>query len=828
MTGVKHENHFLFDMVVPISSAKVVHRASSNPQPIVVEKLTGKYVTPSQSFQGSMTQVVQQEQLGASGGSKNHFCPRDTMNQAVLLAQLDMKKKKRDPDAALPATVAKCGATEKIPKSLKTKQWSQVKVHEVSNKPKKNASAQITCVSNKRKSPEPTPLSQLPATTNSPPTHDKEPNIGCLQDIERLQGDIGKQITEMRDLLENLVKECNNPKSVPPEEDQEPPDPSHEQGALRSITRQVYIVQQQIADVERKLNVMHNYKTVGHVYANKMNLTKSRLTSAYRGAYKSLQGMTNHLRRFAGPSADPVFQLRLVDILSQLLQSIHRLLDIYLQLTNNCNSNSPELLELVDMADALQAEWQAKLEYKLKRFMASGVQGSTTSPGSSKKKTKSIQKNPRQQLSTDVMPERKSILRTTSEPSNLSRGAHKITKKLPTTKKNTKSVIFSAQVQAHRKPPEVSNQNTYAQPTLSSRMKSLSDLKPEEKSEPLEPRQSPRTSIAENREQQPPPPPTSSVLLPGFGSQQFVSNSKNKMKNIGESIIEELLTLESKQQEKQEAKCSSTTINDTRDVDSQQSKSDVHFTDEGFKSVDLNLPPLEVLLHRLQEMEKEEIQIRSRWASSRYYDMEAATEECFKAKGSLTTANHQPRSPSPIIFSKKTDTRQTFEIFQEQPQRHSSGEFPGAIRFTKKAVKSTFQEMQIEDDEQKADDDRGNQRIQLGHQQKQKITNLDYQGRKPKRLFLSNKILKNVTENRQRFSNYLLNSAYHQVESFDPWHLTEELADSILEDCIQEVSEEMQDLSHDLVHHLFNNEFIAFSPPSTIQPPPTKMLDISE
>lgn len=75
------------------------------------------------------------------------------------------------------------------------------------------------------------------------------------------------------------------------------------------------------------------------------------------------------------------------------------------------------------------------------------------------------------------------------------------------------------------------------------------------------------------------------------------------MKNIGESIIEELLTLESKQQEKQEAKCSSTTINDTRDVDSQQSKSDVHFTDEGFKSVDLNLPPLEVLLHRLQEME---------------------------------------------------------------------------------------------------------------------------------------------------------------------------------------------------------------------------------
>lgn len=68
----------------------------------------------------------------------------------------------------------------------------------------------------------------------------------------------------------SVIVECNNPKSFPPEEDQEPPDPSHEQGALRSITRQVYIVQQQIADVERKLNVMHNYKTTAHVYANKV------------------------------------------------------------------------------------------------------------------------------------------------------------------------------------------------------------------------------------------------------------------------------------------------------------------------------------------------------------------------------------------------------------------------------------------------------------------------------------------------------------------------------------------------------------------------------
>ena len=43
----------------------------------------------------------------------------------------------------------------------------------------------------------------LSATTNSPPTHDKEPSI---QEIQRLQEDISKQLTELRDLLDNLVK----------------------------------------------------------------------------------------------------------------------------------------------------------------------------------------------------------------------------------------------------------------------------------------------------------------------------------------------------------------------------------------------------------------------------------------------------------------------------------------------------------------------------------------------------------------------------------------------------------------------------------------------
>ena len=125
MTGVKHENQFLFSMGVPISGAKVVHRATSNPQPIVVEKLSGKYVTPRHSLQKSMTPVVEQEQLGAFGSSGNPFCPRDTMNQAVILAQLDMKKKKRDPRAF---TLAESKDAEEVPKPVKTKQRSQIKV----------------------------------------------------------------------------------------------------------------------------------------------------------------------------------------------------------------------------------------------------------------------------------------------------------------------------------------------------------------------------------------------------------------------------------------------------------------------------------------------------------------------------------------------------------------------------------------------------------------------------------------------------------------------------------------------------------------------------
>ena len=115
-----------------------------------------------------------------------------------------------------------------------------------------------------------------------------------------------------------------------------------------------------------------------------------------------------------------------------------------------------------------------------------------------------------------------------------------------------------------------------------------------------------------------------------------------------------------------------------------------------------------------------------------------------------------------------------FSFFLSYLRKTSFGELPGAIRFTKMTSRKTSQQTQIEESEQEVDDESENRRITFNHQEQKTTTNLNYQGRKPRRLFLSNKILKNITENRQRFSNYLLNSAYHQVESFDPWRLTEE------------------------------------------------------
>lgn len=798
-------------MGVRISDAKMLHKVSSNPQPIVVEKLTGKHVPHNKWLQGGNTCVVQQEQLGACGGSiRNALSSTDMMNQALILAQLDLKKKKRCPEIPLPIfNREENKEIEKVAKPTKTKLKPKVKVHEVSNRPLRNASVQFSSISNQRNSPEPTPLSQLPRTTNSPPTHDKESNN---QQMQHLQKEICKQLTDMKDLLDNLIKECYDPKPVLPveEEEEECTNISNEQGALRALTRQVYIVQQQIADVERKLNTLHNYKSTTQLHSNKLDWTKSRLVAAYRSAYKSLQGMTTHLRR----CVDPVIQLRLIDLLSQLLQSVRKLFDLYLQLSSlfskNVNSTYPELLDLVDHTDALQSEWQELLECKLKRILSNGSQGSVLSDSSRKKSSSKRCQNIRQPFLLKDAPERKSILQKSSEPSNPSKNVHKTTKKFPTMKKQAKSVIFPHHIQIHRKPNEVfTHQHAYTQSTLSSSSKSEAKGKcdsPELRQSVLTPAENKR-----NNEQRPD--------LPGFGGQPLASHSVNKMKQIGESIIEELLALDSeRQRERQEAKHIPLVTNDVQeksDVQKVESIADLHFTDEEARLVDLNLPPLEVLLHRIQEMENEQLQIRSRLPSLKYHDTETAAQECSRAKGSVPSGNHHPSSPSPIFLSKMASSEKSFEIVQEeQSQKCLSGEFPGAIRFTKTKSKTNQQRVQSEEyDEIK------NRTIQLDGQQEQGKANitLDSLGRKPKRLFLSNKILKNVTENRQRFTNYLLNSAYHQVETFDPWRLTEELADSILEDCIQEISEEMQDLSHDSVNRLFNNEFAQIPPLPTSQ-----------
>ncbi|XP_052834152.1 uncharacterized protein LOC128251304 [Octopus bimaculoides] len=75
------------------------------------------------------------------------------------------------------------------------------------------------------------------------------------------------------------------------------------------------------------------------------------------------------------------------------------------------------------------------------------------------------------------------------------------------------------------------------------------------------------------------------------------------------------------------------------------------------------------------------------------------------------------------------------------------------------------------------------------------------------RLFLQKHTLDAVKKNRAAYLLYLKNSAYHQVENFDPWELTEKIADAIATDCVAVVLGELQQLSDDVIQQIYEDEF---------------------
>ncbi|CAL8362448.1 unnamed protein product [Merluccius merluccius] len=83
-------------------------------------------------------------------------------------------------------------------------------------------------------------------------------------------------------------------------------------------------------------------------------------------------------------------------------------------------------------------------------------------------------------------------------------------------------------------------------------------------------------------------------------------------------------------------------------------------------------------------------------------------------------------------------------------------------------------------------------------------------------------MLKNVRRYREDFDAYLRLVAHEPVGSFNPWAIADSLAEELLEEAVASVAAEFQDACEDYAEAVFTSEFLqpAQSPPAPVPPPP--------
>ncbi|XP_067933757.1 uncharacterized protein [Watersipora subatra] len=209
-----------------------------------------------------------------------------------------------------------------------------------------------------------------------------------------------------------------------------------------------------------------------------------------------------------------------------------------------------------------------------------------------------------------------------------------------------------------------------------------------------------------------------------------------------------------------EVESSSPAIYSTPDVKTGNAWFDIHSQDCGEEDSYFISPDdrvlLETMLNRLDEMQKEHVEIRHRWltASTKYDDAGL------------------------IHLGEQTDCK----------EREAGGAIfdPPRALLLKKPHARPSHNSQSANEHRKGCSTRFQQNISLPE----------------------NKI-KSIQDGKERFEKALANSSHVPSAGFDPWHFAKQTADEALDSCITQVSKELLDAGDGIVQKLYSDEFIA-------------------
>uniref|UniRef100_A0A803KG43 Solute carrier family 13 member 5 n=1 Tax=Xenopus tropicalis TaxID=8364 RepID=A0A803KG43_XENTR len=184
---------------------------------------------------------------------------------------------------------------------------------------------------------------------------------------------------------------------------------------------------------------------------------------------------------------------------------------------------------------------------------------------------------------------------------------------------------------------------------------------------------------------------------------------------------------------------------------------------------------LDNMIQRMEEIEKHQEAVRQRFSRIVYADPEFwAQEEKERASAAI---DKRPLSPHPIRITKPVGQKEpVVDILLKEPLEGDS------LQVSKEELTSGFLQSLPPNLAQRSD------------------------GRKP--ITVPVDMLRSIKDYTGQFQRHLRLTSHEEVGSFNPWQISERLAEELLEEALDEVAAELQDVCEGYAEAVFTSEFL--------------------
>ncbi|KAG8450695.1 hypothetical protein GDO86_003101 [Hymenochirus boettgeri] len=767
------------------------------------------------------------------------FCAvsEDRLNLAVQLAKRDVKRKHLEERREVTPKLNISGEFPQLetefsrhsPEKVKKKQQMQKENRVLKHGPK----AEITRSGARVYVYTPEMHNVQSAISDSPPTRDPGPGkrisepAGSEQEVKRLQIELHSYIQKIQELAQREHS------SDVLDADEEARGRIRQQERAARSARMLYVLQQQVKEIQDDLEQLSPQK----IRHTKKSRTMSRLAAVHRGAIRALQMFVaqlsergkrqlpalykdlGHLIRQlslctakVGANHDPASSELIISILQQV-EDLNTLLEqrISLQASEVCpnpaHRSSPIKKEFIaESHDGSTKNERKKYPPPVFRKQSSHAQRLSDT------KRQLVVDHPLENVATQTedppTPERRAALKSGLE-ALIQAGGLKGFHRTGAAQGKRKGVLLPQRPQIRR--AEASQRTNFQAKTMAFKLKENRPVVRDKKTpwvppNPTSPPASPKRvhwSKQNKRTATSPPkrlvdaeiPMTTMQEIPEVVGEEAVrlawldAETARRMKELTNLYKEEISRIQSLRKQmnppdqlstEDAARNCTQAQNNPVYVESLPGNIAVQTMEEsnqsGWEQLLEDGSDLENMIKRMEEIEKYQESVRQRFSRIVYADAEFWAQE-EKERASASVIDRIPLPPHPMQITKlAVQSDPVVDILLEEPVEGDS------LRISKDEMTTSFPH--------------------IIHQ----IPPVWNKGCKP--ITVPKHTLKNIKDYSEQFQRHLRLTSHEEVGNFNPWQISESLAEELLEEALNEVAAELQEVCEGYAEAVFTSEFL--------------------